>query len=413
MTLVAITAGVALLGGCLGNAPTGSSGTGGQQTGGGEIPQGTDPNNPGGGGTGTDPNAPAPVLKDPNQVNLDARVINYGEAARTAAVKLVGELPTLDEIKGVTDAASYAALIDKYLADPRLARQMFSFFQDQMKVGGAGNPMATPPIPSRDTAPAYAAQLAVNDLDFRQVFTATTGTCPTLDPATGAFTAADCPVANGLTTVGVITDPGVQMSMFGNLAFRRVRWVQETFLCTKFPAEFSPTGGVPKGNGTYVSPWPFDSITGGATAKVDFQDTAAVICANCHTTMNHIAPLFANFNAQGVFQATIQVRLPTQGTPLATMADWLPAAEVTSYRYQKPVASLTEFGTALSADPITAECEVARLWNWAMNKGEIVNDAATVPRGTIDAALTAYTGAGYKVKTALKSIFTADDYVKF
>ena len=25
---------------------------------------------------------------------------------------------------------------------------------------------------------------------------------------------------------------------FANMAFRRTRWIQETFVCTKFPAEF-------------------------------------------------------------------------------------------------------------------------------------------------------------------------------
>src|SRR4051812_13110309 len=98
-TLVAFTAGVMLLGGCLGGT-TSSTGSGGQQTGGGEIPAGTDPSNPTGGGTGTgtgtgNPTAPPP---DPNQINLDARVIDYNQAARTAAVKLIGELPTLDEM---------------------------------------------------------------------------------------------------------------------------------------------------------------------------------------------------------------------------------------------------------------------------------------------------------------------------
>jgi len=416
-TLVAFTASVALLGGCLGGSPTGNNGSsqGGQQTGGGEIPAGTDPNAPTGTGTGTGtgtPKAPATPI-DPNQVNLDARKIDYGQAARTAAVKLTGDLPTADELATVTDATTYAALVDKYLADPRFARQMLSFFQDQFKAGGPATGMGNNALQSKDTAPSFAASLVVKDLDFRGIFTAATNTCPTLDQVTGLFTDVVCPVANGLVTAGVLTDPGIQSTNFSNLAMRRVRWVQETFLCTKFPAEFSATGGVPKGTGTFVSPWPFDSITGGATAKIDFQDTSSVICANCHTTMNHIAPLFANFDAAGVFQAAIQVKVPVAMTPTATLADWLPAGETLSYRYQKPAATLVDLGAALAADPLTADCQTARIWNWAMDKGEIVNDAAVVPKSTTTSVLAAYTGGGYKLKAAIKTAFTHDDFVKF
>ena len=75
-----------------------------------------------------------------------------------------------------------------------------------------------------------------------------------------------CAVANGLTTAGVLTDPGAMAQFYSNMAFRRVRWVQETFVCTKFPAEYSATP-VAMGNGQFTSPWPFTSITGGTGAR--------------------------------------------------------------------------------------------------------------------------------------------------
>jgi hypothetical protein len=65
--------------------------------------------------------------------------------------------------------------------------------------------------------------------------------------------------------------------------------------------------------GSYSSPWPIKSITGSLNAtapKIDFHDTSAVICANCHTTINHIAPLFANFDAVGNLTGSIQVITP-------------------------------------------------------------------------------------------------------
>ena len=152
---------------------------------------------------------------------------------------------------------------------------------------------------SLDTAPTFAAELVVKDQPITNLFTASTNTCPTLSADGTTFTDAACPTANGLKTAGVLTDPGAMAQFYSNMSFRRVRWIQESFACTTFPAEFSAKP-VAMGNGQFTSPWPFTSITGGASAQINFQDTSSIICANCHTTMNHFAPLFANFDAAGV-----------------------------------------------------------------------------------------------------------------
>jgi hypothetical protein len=413
--LIALTSALALTG-CLGGAPTSSGGgttgggstdpgsTGGGSTGGGS----TDPGSTGGGtgtGTGTGQTAASP---------LDARTVDYGQALRTAAIKLVGTLPTMDEQASVKDAASYAAQVDKYLADPRFPSQITSYFRDMMKMGGQLAGANNTKI-SMETAPTFAAQLVVQDRSMMDLFTATTNTCPTLNAGTGAFTDGSCAVANGLVTAGVLTDPGAMGQFFSNMAFRRVRWVQESFVCTKFPAEYSATP-VAKGSGQYVSPWAFESITGGTdknVAPVNFQDVSSVVCANCHTTMNHIAPLFANFNAAGVFQTAIQVQTPVPMNPTTKLTDWLPASEQTSWRFQKPVKNLTELGAAMAADPDVASCQVARAWNWAMSKTDIVNDLATVPASTVSTLQTQFTTGGYKLKPVLRAIFTHDDFVKF
>ena len=74
------------------------------------------------------------------------------------------------------------------------------------------------------------------------------------------------------------------------------------------------------GNGQFTSPWAFDLDHGRHDgAPINFQDTSAVICANCHTTMNHFAPLFAQFDAAGVYQTTIQVHTPTPTNPLTKL----------------------------------------------------------------------------------------------
>jgi len=406
-TVVAFTGAVALTG-CLGSAPTDPGMTGG-----------------GGGGSGTGAGTGSGTGGDTGKGNTAAQIpaalanrqIDYGQALRTAAIKLTGALPTMDEIAGVTDANSYAAQIDKYLADPRLAMEVRSYFQDMMKMGGSitvtkgGNQVQV----SLDTAPTFAAELVVTDRAMTELFTASANTCPTLDGA-GKFTDAACATANGQATVGVLTDPGAMAQFYSNMAFRRVRWIQESFDCVKFPAEYSQTP-VAMGAGQYVSPWPFDSIQGGTdktVAPINFKDTSSVICANCHTTMNHIAPLFANFDVAGVFQTTIQVHTPVPMTPITKLSDWLPAGQQSfAWRFGKAVTNLGDLGAAMAADADVMSCQVRRAWNWAMSKTDIVNDLAIVPASTVGDFETLFTTNGYKMRPVLKAIFTSDDFVKF
>ena len=125
--------------------------------------------------------------------------------------------------------------------------------------------------PDYDTAATFATEVVVKDRPYTDIFTASSMTCPTY--AAGTFTDANCP--GNAPTAGVLTNPGLMSQYFANMAFRRVRFIQETFACSKFPAEFTST---PKqmGAGSYTSPWDFNSITGAnntPTARIDFQDT--------------------------------------------------------------------------------------------------------------------------------------------
>jgi hypothetical protein len=360
----------------------------------GGTPQGDD------GGNGADPNA--------NQnPNIDQRQVNYAEALRTAALKLVGDLPTLADQNAVTDATSYGAQIDKYLADPRFVVRQIQWWRDTLKTGQPGMKTGNG-LPSFDTAATFATEVVVNDRPYTDILTATTNTCPTFSG--GTFTDASC--NNNAPTSGVLTDPGIMSQYYANMAFRRTRFIQETFVCSKMPAEFSATPQV-MGSGAYTSPWPFASITGGATAKINFQDTSAVICANCHTTMNHMAPLFGNFDMNGQYQTTIQVLVPSMGTPKATRADWLPASESYAWRNGVTVADIPALGKAIAADPAIAQCIVTREWNYAMSRGDVVNDTAAVPSVVTDSLVKDFTTNGLKIKRLLRNIFTADDFVKF
>jgi hypothetical protein len=365
---------------------------------------------PGTGGTtgnnGADPTASS-------NVNLDQRTVNYGEALRTASLKLLGDLPTLAEIDQIaltTDPTSlqtlYAGFIDQYLADPRFAAKMIQYFRDTFKTGQQG-PVAQG-APSFDTAATFAAEVVVNAQPYTTLFTATSGTCPTYE--NGVFTPADC--GNGAPTAGVLTDPGLMSQYYADMSFRRVRFIQETFVCSKFPAEYAPTG-TPMGAGTYTSPWDFSSIAGGATAKINFQDTTSLVCANCHTTLNHIAPLFGFFDMNGKYQTTYQVNVPVPGTPAATLADWLPPGQSFAWRNGTPVTDIPSLGAAIAADPDVALCAVNRLWDFVMSRGDIVNDLATIPPVVTQPYVADFTANGMNVKRALRDMLTSDDFVKF
>jgi hypothetical protein len=334
---------------------------------------------------------------------LLAREVDYNEALRTAAIKLTRRLPTLDQIRKVqnaTDAkAAYEEELDAMLASPEFSSRMVKFWRDTMRMGGN----------ELDTAPVLAAKLAAEGGSYSDLFTLSTGNCPTYDGATGTFTAADC--ANNVPAqAGVLTNPAVMRQFYGNMAFRRTRWVQEIFLCSKFPAESADVPEQIDGK-DYTSPWDFGSI---ATAPINFQDTQSVVCANCHTTMNHIAPLFANFDADGMWTNGIAVQTPTAPEPVATeLGHWLQPGETTAWRFGQQVADLPALGAVLAEDPAVADCLTARLWNFAMSKEDIIADLATVPINVIDPFVTELSSNGGDMKKTLRAMMASEDFVSF
>jgi hypothetical protein len=369
-----------------------------------------------GGAAGSDATgATAPTSPtDPTKPNSSiVRVRDYGEALRTASLKLVGELPTLADIKAIGGAADDAAkkklleaAVDKYLADPRFAEQQIAFWRNSFKTG-PDDTAAAFGATSMDTAATFAAQIVVEDQPYTNMLTATTNTCPTY--ADGTFTPDSC--TNTTAVAGVLTDPGLMAQFTSNMAFRRVRFVQETFDCTKFPAEVGT--GVPMGAGTYTSPWDFSSISGGAGAKIDFHDTSAVICANCHTTMNHIAPLFANFDAAGQLQTTIQVDTPVTPPVTTVLTDWLPAGQPLAWRNGITVTDIPTLGAAMANDPDVLRCAVTRVWNWGLSRGDVVNDGASVPPSVLSDLVFAFASSGLKLKSVIRAVFTSDDFTQF
>jgi hypothetical protein len=341
---------------------------------------------------------------------LALRELDYNAALRIAALRLTGSLPTMTEINSIANAgddtakkAAYEMLIQAYMNKPEFAKQMFFFWRDTFKMGETA---------MLDTAPAFAARLAVQNGSYMDLFTASADGCPTFDETTSQFTSAEC--TNNGPKAGILTNPGIMAHYFGNLGFRRSRFVQETFVCTKFPAEIGTPTDV-GGAAPYTSTWPFNSIASptNGSGRINFQDTAAVICANCHGTLNHLTPLFAYYDDQGAYQTAISVPTPLDNAPMAKMTDYLPAGETTAWRFGVPAADLPALGTAIAADPAVAECGVARMWNWALGKTDIVDTLQEVPKATIETQINDFAASGYKMKDLIYAVFTSDDFVKF
>ena len=384
---------------------------------------GTDPGNPGNpgyvppGGTATTPATPEEQVR---QI-LDARKADYSEALRTASLKLRDSLPSLAEIKTIEAAtdeagkkAAYEKLVDDMLVSPEFTLAMVKFWKDTFRTGQVGALQMG--AANRDTAATFAAQVVVEGRNYNELFTQTTNTCPTYDPVAKTFTPAACAAgAVAGPTAGVLTDPGLLSQYFANMAFRRVRFIQETFACSKFPAEYSATPK-PLGNGTFTGAFPYESITGKVntpTAKIDFQDTSAVICANCHVNLNRMAPMFTNFDDKGFLQAASQVEVPIPGNPKAARIDYLPTAEGYAWRAGKAVTDIPSLGAAIAADPEVSRCAVNRVWNYAMSRGDIVNDLATIPNAVTQPYVDAFGAGGQKLKETIRGIFKSEDFVKF
>src|SRR5262249_34020201 len=155
---------------------------------------------------------------------LDDRTLDYGEALRTASLKLVRALPTLEQIQRVAGAkdkrVAYETEIDAIFADVRFQERMIKWWKDIMRQGGG----ADGDNPSRDTAPVFAARVTVSGAPFTNVFTAASNNCPDYDYTNHAFVDGECN-NNVPAQAGVLTNPGTMHQFFSNMAFRRVRWV--------------------------------------------------------------------------------------------------------------------------------------------------------------------------------------------
>lgn len=349
---------------------------------------------------------------------------------------------------------------------------------------------------SLDTGPAYAAMLVAEGRDMRELFTGKTDTCPTFNLA--ATTAAtqfqkfDCsdvkPDMPGMpgtgmpgnnvpsaSQAGILTNPGFLAQYYSNFAFRRARVIQELFACTRYPAELAKT---PQQIGPYLysSPWPADSVTNaGQGFQANFIDKngAADVrprrlknfiasptvaanrvdplssafkeyvdfkyeCQNCHSSLNHRAPLFAVFDQVGF-------RDPNNLIMVTSTATFSPFAQIQEFLYQcNPKTTDTSanplcpnalawrnegkrfdfggtanpmdypgFGAEMAADPMVAQCFMKRAWNNAYSRDDVVNELALVPDHVVEDLNSYFVQNNYNMKKALLKLYTSANFIRF
>jgi hypothetical protein len=95
------------------------------------------------------------------------------------------------------------------------------------------------------------------------------------------------------------------------------------------------------------------------------------------------------------------------------IGDWLAAGQPLAWRNGVNVTDLPTLGAAMAKDPAVVACGVTRVWNWALSRGDVVNDGATVPATVIADQVTAFNANGLKLKAVIRSVFTSADFVQF
>ncbi len=95
------------------------------------------------------------------------------------------------------------------------------------------------------------------------------------------------------------------------------------------------------------------------------------------------------------------------------LSHWLKDGETMHWRHDQQVKDLVELGQAVAADPDVAECAVARAYNFAFSKEDIVTDLATVPPAVLQTYVDEFQKNGQNLKKTLRAIFTSADFVRY
>ena len=98
---------------------------------------------------------------------------------------------------------------------------------------------------------------------------------------------------------------------------------------------------------------------------------------------------------------------------MAERTDWLPEGEGTAWRFGVPANDLPALGAAMAADPSVHSCIAARVHNWAMGHGDVVDQLAIVPRAVTERLSATLRASGFELRAVIYDAYTSDDFVRF
>ena len=101
--------------------------------------------------------------------------------------------------------------------------------------------------------------------------------------------------------------------------------------------------------------------------------------------------------------------LPSQNQPLSY--DAIEEYNISTANYD--VTNKRAVGAAIAADPAVQACAVNRMWNYALSRGDIVNDLATIPTAVTEPLVKDFVANKQNLKATLTAIFKSEDFVKF
>ena len=116
---------------------------------------------------------------------------------------------------------------------------------------------------------------------------------------------------------------------------------------------------------------------------------------------------------QGWRTGVVQVITPVPPNALSAPTDWLPASEGFAWRLGKPVKNLTDLGTTIAADPILPVCVSSRMWNWAMSRGDIVNDQVPLTPELANRLAGILVQNNWNVKELVRQVFNDPSFVRY
>ena len=108
-----------------------------------------------------------------------------------------------------------------------------------------------------------------------------------------------------------------------------------------------------------------------------------------------------------------QVITPVPPNGLSVATDWLPTGEGYAWRLGKPVADLPGLGAAIAADPNLPVCVASRMWNWAMSRGDVVNEGSVLTDALANPMAAAFVADNYNMKNMIRRVFNDPNYVRY